>query len=93
MALTLRKGYIMKGLTGFLAAATAALLPKADEVKVKDPLKGYAVVSKTMQGYLTGQHKPSMRPVYRAMPVDRSRYTPHQGAQECARRVRQGLAG
>lgn len=57
------------------------------------PLKGHVTVSKTMQGYLTGQGKPSMRPVYRVQwGGGRSKYTPHQGKQECARRVRQGLA-
>lgn len=78
------------GLMAFLAAATEAMLPKTDAVKATDALKGHSIIGKTMQGYMTGQHKPSTRPVYRAKLVDRSKYMPHQGEQECARRVAQG---
>ncbi len=54
-------------------------------------LPGHEIIGKGMQGYLTGQGKPAMRPVYRAKLVDRSKYKPHQGKQECGRRVRQML--
>lgn len=86
------------GLMTYLAAATASLLSAAsgfNEQKSapKTSLNGYNILGKSMQGYMTGQHKQSMRPVTRVQYAGgRSKYTPHQGPRECARRVRQWLA-
>jgi len=51
-------------------------------------------------GYMTGRTDkttgvpvPGMRPTWRLKYAgDRSKYMPHQGKRECARRIRQGLA-
>ncbi|MCP4377700.1 MAG: hypothetical protein GY794_16180 [bacterium] len=85
------------GLATFLAAATASLLEAGagfgkPKFTPASPLKDHKIIGKSMQGYLTGQHKPSMRPVTRVQyDGGRSKYTPHQGKQECGRRVRQML--
>lgn len=71
---------------------TAMVNMLAQRKNPPSPLPGHEIIGKTMGGYITGQGKPAMRPVYRAKLVDRSKYAPHQGKQECARRVRQGLA-
>lgn len=39
-----------------------------------------------------GRHKPKGRFLGNNYRYSRSRYLPHQGKQECARRVRQGVA-
>jgi len=57
-------------------------------------LPGHVIIGRRKEGYMTGQKLASQRPVYRARYDGGSGiYRPHQGAQECARRVRQGLAG
>jgi len=83
------------GLATFIAAATAGLLQAGagfgkPKFTPASPLKDHKIIGKSMQGYMTGQHKQSMRPVTRVQYAGgRSRYTPHQGKGECARRVRQ----
>jgi hypothetical protein len=85
------------GLKSFLAAAMVGILESGasfsrPKIKPASGIKGHRVIGKGWQNYMTGQHQPSKRPVTRVQWDPTRQPRPHQGAQECARRVRQGLA-
>jgi len=87
----------MTKLTEMLAAVTAAIMGQTARQGVRrmdkpSPLKDHAIIGMSEAGCMNGQRNMSTRKVYRAQYVGRSKYTPHQGAQECTRRIRQNLA-